>query len=262
MAKRNKPSTVLITGASSGIGRSLAIEYARRGAHVVVTARREPELVSLCKQIRETGGRADHLVCDVADPVAAYGVAKRGEEILGSLDMIVANAGVGASAHATRLKLEDVIRTIDVNVRGAMATLIGAIPIMLGQKQGHLVGVSSLAGRRALPGSADYSASKAALSVFIEGLRLDLAPAGLAATDVQPGFVDTAMTAKNDFPMPFMWDATKAARYVADRLERAPGIVAFPPPLRFLTRLSQLLPFRLHAWATRTAASGSRKRGA
>lgn len=251
---------VLITGASSGIGRALAIEYAKRGAHVVVSARREPELAALCKQIGETGGRADHLVCDVADPKAAYGIAKRAEELLGSLDMIIANAGVGASNHASRLTLEDVVRTIDVNVRGAMATLMGAIPIMLGQKHGHLVGVSSIAGRRALPGSADYSASKAALAVFMEGLRIDLGPAGLFVTDVQPGFVDTPMTAKNDFPMPFMWDATKAARYVVDRLERAPGMVAFPPPIRFLSRLSTFLPFSVHAFVTRAAAGGSRKR--
>lgn len=260
MAKRTPPKTVLITGASSGIGRSLALEYARRGAHVVVTARREAELAELCDEIRAAGGKADHLVCDVADPVAAHEVAKRAAEILGSLDMIVANAGVGASAHASRLSLEDVVRTIDVNVRGAMATLMGAIPIMLEQKRGHLVGVSSLAGRRALPGSADYSASKAALSVFMEGLRLDLSRAGLDVTDVQPGFVETPMTAKNDFSMPFIWDATKAASYIADRLERAPAMVAFPPPLRFLTRLAQLLPFSVHAYATRRAARGSSKR--
>ncbi|MBX3219230.1 MAG: SDR family NAD(P)-dependent oxidoreductase [Labilithrix sp.] len=260
MAKRSTPRSVLITGASSGIGRALALEYGKRGAHVVVTARREPELVSLCEEIRGAGGRADHLVCDVADPVAAHAVAKRGEEILGSLDMIVANAGVGASSHASRLSLEDVVRTIDVNVRGAMATLMGAIPIMLGQKHGHLVGVSSLAGRRALPGSADYSASKAALTVFLEGLRLDLSRAGIDVTDVQPGFVETPMTSKNDFPMPFIWDAAKAATYVADGLERAPAMVAFPPPLRFLTRLAQLLPFSVHAFATRRAARRSTKR--
>lgn len=250
MAKKEKPSTVLITGASSGIGRALAIEYARRGAHVVVTARREAELASVCEEIKATGGRANHLVCDVADPSAAHGIAKRAEEILGSLDMIIANAGVGAMAHATRLTVEDVIRTIDVNVRGAMLTLMGAIPIMLGQKHGHIVGVSSIAGRRALPGSSDYCASKAAVSTFLEGLRLDLAPTGLRVTDVQPGFVETAMTAKNDFPMPFIWDAPKAARYIADGLERGPKMIAFPPPLRIASRLSQLVPFSVHAFVT------------
>jgi NADP-dependent 3-hydroxy acid dehydrogenase YdfG len=252
-AKTVKPGTVVITGASSGIGRALAIEYARRGAHVLATARREAELASLCEQIRATGGRASHFVCDVSDANAAYGIAKRAEEMLGSVDMIIANAGVGSTANAARLSLDDLIRTIDVNVRGAMATLLGAIPVMLPRGRGQLVGVSSLAGRRALPGSADYCASKAALSTFIEGLRIDLASSGLSITDVQPGFVDTPMTAKNKHPMPFIWDAAKAARYVADRLEHAPGMIAFPPPLRFLTRLSQLLPFSVHASLTTSA---------
>lgn len=260
MAKRTKPNTILITGASSGIGRALAIEYAKRGAHVVVTARREAELVSVCRQIEAGGGYAHHLVCDVANSNEAYGLSKRAEQILGSLDMVIANAGVGASDHAARRSLEDMVRTIDVNVRGAMATLMGAIPIMLGQKHGHLVGVSSIAGRRALPASADYSASKAALAVFLEGLRIDLAPSGLLVTDVQPGFVDTPMTAENDFPMPFLWDAPKAARHVADRLERAPGMVAFPLPIRFLSRLSTFLPFFVHAFVTRTARSRAQER--
>jgi NADP-dependent 3-hydroxy acid dehydrogenase YdfG len=252
MAKRIKASTVFITGASSGIGRAIAIEYAKRGAHVVVSARREPELVSLCEQIKGLGaGRATPMVLDVSDFDAAYGAAKKAETILGSLDMVIANAGVGSSAHAARLPLRSVVQTMNINATGAMATLMGAIPIMMGQKAGHIVGVSSLAGRRALPGSSDYSASKAALSTFVEGLRLDLEPAGLRITDVQPGFVDTAMTQKNDFPMPFMWDAPRAARYIADRLERGPGIVAFPPPLDALSRLSRILPFWIYAAATR-----------
>jgi NADP-dependent 3-hydroxy acid dehydrogenase YdfG len=252
VAKRIKASTVFITGASSGIGRAIAIEYAKRGAHVVVSARREPELVSLCDQITAAGaGRATPMVLDVGDFDAAYAAARKAETILGSLDMVIANAGVGSSAHAARLPLKSVVHTMNINATGAMATLMGAIPIMMGQRAGHIVGVSSLAGRRALPGSSDYSASKAALSTFLEGLRLDLEPAGLRITDVQPGFVDTAMTQKNDFPMPFMWDAPRAARYIADRLERAPGIVAFPPPLAALSRLSTILPFWLHAAATR-----------
>lgn len=257
MKKKRVPGTVLLTGASSGIGRALAAEYARRGARVLAVARREAELTALCDQIGATGGHAEHMVCDVADPDAAREMVAEAEARLGSLDMVIANAGVGLSKHASQLSVEDVARTIDVNVRGAMATLVAAIPIMLAQKHGHLVGVTSLAGRRALPGAGAYSASKAALSSFLETLRIDLAPAGIAVTDVQPGFVDTAMTKENEFPMPFMWDAAKAARIIADRLERAPRIVAFPLPLDFLTRLSQVLPFPLYAAITRRA-SGSR----
>jgi NAD(P)-dependent dehydrogenase (short-subunit alcohol dehydrogenase family) len=119
--------------------------------------------------------------------------------------------------------------------------------------------VSSLAGRRALPGTADYNASKAALSVFLEGLAIDLEPAGISVTDVQPGFVDTAMTRQNDFRMPFLWDAEEAARYVVDRLDRASHMIAFPLPLRLLTRLSQLLPLPVYAAITRAAAPRSHR---
>lgn len=254
MGKRGVPSTVLVTGASSGIGRALAVEYARRGAHVMVVARREAELAALADAIASTGGRAEHLACDVSDPNAAKDAVTRAEERLGSLEMVIANAGVGQAKHAARLSVEDVVRTVDVNVRGAMATLVAAVPIMLAQKRGHLVGVSSLAGRRALPGGGAYCASKAALSSFLETLAIDLAPAGIAVTDVQPGFVDTAMTKENEHPMPFMWDAPKAARVIADRLERAPRVLAFPWPLAFLTRLSQLMPFPLYAAITRASA--------
>jgi NADP-dependent 3-hydroxy acid dehydrogenase YdfG len=251
MGKKRTPGTVLLTGASSGIGRALALEYARRGAHVMAVARREDELRALCADITATGGRASHMVCDVADAEAARDVVGRAERELGSLDMVIANAGVGGSKHSSRLALDEISRMVDVNVRGAMATLAAAIPIMLGQKHGHLVGVTSLAGRRALPASAVYSASKAALSVFLEALSLDLAAAGIRVTDVQPGFVDTPMTEQNKHPMPFKWDAPKAARVIADRLERAPRIIAFPAPLQILTRLGQVMPYPLYALLTR-----------
>jgi NADP-dependent 3-hydroxy acid dehydrogenase YdfG len=259
--KRNDkqtPRSVLVTGASSGIGRALALEYARRGAHVFVTARREAELASLCADITAAGGRASKAVCDVADTRAAYDVVRAAEREMGSLDMVIANAGIGGTAHAVRFALDDVMRMFDVNVKGAVATLASAIPIMLERKQGHLVGVSSLAGRRALPASAAYSASKAALSTFLEGLRIDLAPSGIGVTDVQPGFVETPLTDKNEFSMPFMWPVDKAARYIADRLERAPRIVAFPLPLAAASRLSQFLPFWIHAMATRWGRSRQR----
>ena len=252
MGKRRAPTTVLVTGASSGIGRAIAIEYARRGAHVMAVARRRDQLESLCRDITTTGGRASHMLCDVANAEAAQEVVAKAERELGSLDMVIANAGVGGSSHSSRLSLDHITRIIDINVRGAMATLAAAIPIMLAQKHGHLVGVSSLAGRRALPAAAVYSASKAALSAFLEGLTLDLGAAGIRVTDVQPGFVDTEMTEKNAHPMPFMWDAPKAARVIADRLESAPRILAFPAPLQMATRLGQLLPYPLYAVLTRS----------
>jgi short-subunit dehydrogenase len=127
-----------------------------------------------------------------------------------------------------------------------MATLLAAVPIMMARSAGHLVGISSLAGRRALPESAAYCASKAALSVFLESLRIDLAGAGIRVTDVQPGFVATPAGAHGKHPTPFVWPVEKAARVIAQRLERAPRIVAFPWPLVLATGLGRRLPSAIY----------------
>lgn len=220
----------------------------------MAAARREAELSALCDEVKAAGGRASFTVCDVSDIEAAAELVRKAERDLGSLDMVISNAGIGGSTHASRLDVAAVSRMIDVNVRGAIVPLVAAIPIMLGQKHGQLVGVSSLAGRRALPTAAAYNATKAALSMFLETLRIDLDPSGILVSDVQPGFVDTPITEKNKFPMPFMWDAAKAARHIADRLERGPRIIAFPLPMDLLTRFSKHLPYALHAWLTRSLA--------
>jgi short-subunit dehydrogenase len=240
------PKTVFITGASSGIGRSLALTFAAKGAHVAVAARRTDDLDKLVREIEEHGGRAKAYVVDVADPGAAAEAVRAADKDLGALEMVIANAGVGFYGHSATMKWEDIARNLDVNVRGAMATLHAAIPIFLANKGGHLVGVTSLAGRRALPNSAPYSASKAALSTFLESLRIDLAEAGIRVTDVQPGFVDTPMTQGNTHPMPFKWSSDRAARYIVRKLESAPPTIAFPWPLAFLTRLARSMPAWLY----------------
>ena len=246
MASSRTVRTVLITGASSGIGEALAVEYGARGAHVALLARREDELARVAGLVQARGGRATLVPVDVAQPEAVFSAVKRAESELGGLDMVIANAGVGSSGHASRLQWADVARTIDVNVTGALATLCAAVPIMLAQKHGHLVGITSLAGKRALPESGAYSASKAALSTFLETLRLDLGPAGISVTDVQPGFVATPIHATQTHPKPFMWSSDKAARVIADRLQRSPAVVSFPWPLAFATSFFRGFPAWLY----------------
>jgi NAD(P)-dependent dehydrogenase (short-subunit alcohol dehydrogenase family) len=234
--------TIYITGASSGIGRAMALEYASRGAHIAIAARRKDELERLVARIEERGGLANVIPVDVSDPGAAAEAVRRAERELGALDMVIANAGVGHEGHASTLAWADVERVLDVNVKGAMATLVAAIPIMLSQQRGHLVGVSSLAGRRGLPTYAPYCASKAALSAFLETIRMDLAGAGIRVTDVQPGFVETPMIEAQSHASPLLWPAPRAARYIVRRLDRAPPIISFPWPLSFLTAFSRTLP--------------------
>ena len=236
------PKTVLITGASSGIGEALAVEYGARGSYVALVARRGAELEAVAERVGAAGGRALTIVCDVADGDAVFDAVRRADRELGGLDMVIANAGVGSGGHASTLRWEDTARLIDVNVKGAFATLSAAIPIFLSQQRGHLVGVSSLAGKRGLPGSGAYSASKAALSSFLETLRIDLRAAGIDVTDVQPGFVSTPINATSNHGRPLLWSADKAARVIATRLERAPRVVAFPWPLALATSAARLLP--------------------
>ena len=189
-----RPRSILITGASSGIGRALALEYARGGASVALSARRADELEAAAADVRAAGGRALVLPLDVTDAEAVGDAVRRADRDLGGLEMVVANAGRGDWRHGSQLRWEDVQAVLDVNVRGAMATLLAAVPAFLARQGGHLVAVTSLAGRRGLPMSAAYSASKAAMTVFLESLRIDLAAAGIRVTDVQPGFVVTPMT--------------------------------------------------------------------
>jgi NADP-dependent 3-hydroxy acid dehydrogenase YdfG len=237
-----RPTTILITGASSGIGRALAFEYASGGAKVALAARRAGELEATLEGVKQRGGSGVCIPLDVTDPAAVTEAVQRADRELGGLDMVIANAGFGAMQHASRLQYADIAPMLRTNVDGAMATLLAAVPIMMARSSGHLVGISSLAGRRALPESAAYCATKAALSAFLESLRIDLHRAGIRVTDVQPGFVDTAAVQHEKHPTPFLWPADKAARVIARRLERAPRIVAFPWPLRLLTRFGQRLP--------------------
>jgi short-subunit dehydrogenase len=252
---RSPVETVLITGASSGIGRALALEYAGRGAHLALCARRAAELESLAVEVRALGGEALCLPVDVCDAAAIAEAVRRADRELGSLDRVIANAGRGDTRLSTRLTWEQVATVIDVNIRGAMATLVAAIPIFLAQQRGHLVGISSLSGSRGLPLSAAYSASKAALSTFLESLRIDLAPAGIRVTDVQPGFVATPFHDNASYRTPFIWSVDKAARHILRRLDRRPAVVAFPWPVVFATRFARLLPPWLYDRVARAGAA-------
>jgi len=240
--RARRPQTVLITGASSGIGRELALEYARGGAAVALCARRQAELERVAEEVRSLGGTARVFRLDVSDVGAVTETIRRADEELGGIDMVVANAGRGDTRRSTRLTWDAVAPVVDVNIRGAMATLVAAIPMFLAQQRGHLVAVSSLAGVRGLPASAAYSASKAALSTFLESLRIDLGPAGIRVSDVRPGFVATPFNEGASHPMPFRWPADKAARHIARRLESAPAVVAFPWPMVLATSFARLLP--------------------
>ena len=235
--------TALITGASSGIGRALAERLARDGVTVILCARREALLREAADAIGAHGGRARVEPLDVGDTERAVAAIRRIDAEVGGLDLVIANAGVGMAARSpVSYAWEAVAAPCHVNFCGAVATVTAALPAMVERRRGHVVGISSLAAYGALPGRAGYSAPKAGLSMFLECLRLDVAPYGVHVTAVHPGFVRTEMTARSRQPMPFLMDAAQAADVIVRALPKAPATIDFPLPLTLAARVGGALP--------------------
>jgi NAD(P)-dependent dehydrogenase (short-subunit alcohol dehydrogenase family) len=236
----------LVTGASSGIGRALALELAAGGASVVLVARREPLLSALAEDIERAGGRALVEVLDVSDADATARAIAAVDERVGGLDLVVACAGVGPALDEPSWSWRAIAAPLHVNLCGAAASLTGALPGMLERGRGHLVGVSSLASFGALPESAAYCTPKAGLSMLLACLRLDLEDKGIAVTAVHAGFVDTPMVAHRRSAMPQLLTAAEAARHIARALPARPARIDFPQPLAWAARLGARLPRPLH----------------
>ncbi len=234
--------TALVTGASSGIGRALSRRLAARGTHVVLAARRASLLEEQRAEIVGSGGLASVLELDVGDTASVVEALARVDDELGGLDLVIANAGVGLNRDAKALGWEHVEPVMRVNVLGAMATLTALLPRMVARGRGHLVGVSSLAQYRGLPTSAAYSASKAAVSTFLEGLRVDLRGTGVAVTDIRPGFVRTPILDESVRDLPYVMDLEPAVDIVLRAIDRRQAVCAFPFPLAQLAAASRALP--------------------
>ena len=220
-----KYETALVTGGSTGIGAALVRALVADGARVAVCARNAERLDAL---VGPLGDRALAIAADVSDPARAEAVVAEAHERLGSLDLVVANAGTGHPVAGPDMTVADITTVLRLNVLGAAATIAAGVRPMVERGRGHLVGVSSVAGNRGLPGSAAYCASKAALSVFLESLRVDLRGTGVRVTDIRPGFVDTPLTKKNDFPMPFLMGADRAAGLMLRAMQKNRAVYTFP----------------------------------
>lgn len=234
--------SAIVTGASSGLGASMARELAARGARVGLTARRLGLLDEVAASIRESGGIAEVEPADAADAEGTREAISRLEARLGPVDLLIANAGMGLETPAIGFSADAVEMLLKVNVVGAAAAIEAVLPGMLGRGRGHLVGISSLASFRGLPGSGGYGASKAALSTLLESLRPDLRARGVRVTIVRPGFVHTPMTEHAPHPRPWLLDADHAARIILDGVSRGRRRVDFPWPMVTLLRLVRALP--------------------
>lgn len=181
---------VLITGASSGIGEALARELARRGAKLVLAARRVERLESLARELSSDGSRAVACVCDVTVDGDAEKAVALARSVFGSLDVVIANAGFGIVGNVERLSLEDYRRQFETNVFGVLRTVKAALS-ELRAARGRLALVGSVNGYVAMNGNSPYAMSKFAVRALATSLSLELAPDGISVTHVAPGFVDS-----------------------------------------------------------------------
>lgn len=236
----------LITGASSGIGKQMAFGVARRGGKVALVSRRGEILEEIAGKIWQEGGSAAVFAVDVADPRGTNDAVDQVVQRWGRLDVTIANAGVGILRSAANLAPEQVEEMVRVNLLGAMHVLLPSLRVMLGQGEGHLVGVSSLGGFRGLPRSAVYSATKSGLNSFLESLRIEYGHKGIKVSCVCPGFVKTPMTAGSKQPMPFLMTAEQAGERVLRAVEKEKSVALFPLPLACIVRLVNWMPNRVY----------------
>jgi short-subunit dehydrogenase len=234
------PKNILITGASSGIGKALAIKYSQENVNLFLSGRdadKLEETKSFCQALKA------NIFCkiiDVQDETAMQGWIEEIEKDY-QLDLVIACAGISAGTAGGPESVSQIKQIFAVNLDGVLNTINPAIAKMKERKKGQIVLISSLAGFRGLPSSPAYSASKAAIRVYGEALRGNLANMGIWVNTVCPGYIKTPMTAVNDFPMPFLMSAEKCAEKIVKGLKKNQSRISFPFPLFFTVWLCTLL---------------------
>ncbi|MBA5805745.1 MULTISPECIES: SDR family NAD(P)-dependent oxidoreductase [Rhizobium] len=237
---------VWISGASSGIGRALALRLAGEGYKVAVTARSHEKLVELQAEANGLSGSIIVLDGDVTDAEDMEHVMASIEYEHGTLAMAILNAGVYLPVHAEDLNRTDFEKSFAVNLSGVVNCLLPAIRHMKAKGQGQIAIVSSVTGYGGLPTGAAYGATKAALINMAESLKFDLDKMGIRIQLVSPGFVDTPATRKNAFPTPALVSVEEAAQEIAAGLKSQAFEITFPKRFTTMLKLARLLPYSLY----------------
>jgi len=250
---------VFITGASSGIGASLARHYGSRGATLGLVARREGALAEVG---RAAGSPFEAYACDVRDLGAVDAAARDFIGRHGVPDVVIANAGI---SHGTLTEYAEDARAfaeiLEVNVLGMVHTFHPFVEPMRRRGGGTLAGIASVAGLRGLPGASAYSASKAAAIRYLEALRVEMRATGVRVTTVCPGYVASAMTARNPYPMPFLLEADEAARRIARIIDSGRSFAVVPWQMAIAGRILALLPDAVYDRLAGRAGRKPRKAG-
>ena len=240
MTTADRARLVWITGAGKGIGRELARHYAQQGWTVAVSARTETDLQFLAEELPP--GQIKIFPLDVTDQEAVATTVYKIEYELGEIDLAILNAGNYTPTPANSFAIDPFRNLVETNLMGIVNGLAPLLQIFQKRLSGQIAVVASLAGYRGLPGAAAYGATKAGLINMCESLRPDLERSGVRLSVVNPGFVKTPLTEKNDFPMPFLMPASSAARRIAKGLEAGVFEITFPTRFALLMKILRILP--------------------
>ena len=238
------PINILITGASSGLGAALAKSYAAPGKTLFLQGRNEVRLNAVADEVKALGAEVSIRLIDVTNATELL------EWIINCdascpLDLVIANAGTSATTSAIEDSAEVIKAIFDTNLNGVLNTIHPIMPIMKNRGRGQIVLMSSLASFRGFPKSSAYCASKAAVRIYGEAIRPELALNNVEVNVICPGFVKTPMTDVNDFPMPFLMSAERAAQIIKRGLARNKARIVFPWRLYMLIKLINFIPSRL-----------------
>ena len=222
---RTLPRRYWLTGASSGIGAALAIELLDSGAHVALSSRSTEPLDDFA---RRYPGQVLVVPGDLTDSQTVREIGERIAAAWGAVDTVILNAGTCEYVDAKQFDASIIEHVVRTNLLASSYCIEAALPLLRAGNTPHLVGVASAVTYLPMPRAEAYGASKAGLRYLFEALRISLSPENIDVTVISPGFVDTPLTERNDFPMPLSWPADKAARHIFAKLEKRPLEIAFP----------------------------------
>ena len=240
MCRKFCPKSVLITGASSGIGKALALEYANKGIVLHLCGRNKERLNEVAQICQNKGAKIFTYLFDTTDEKAAEKALQKAHQNT-PLDLVIANAGVSGGVLGTDETPVSTRQIMQTNIFGTLNTVLPAVEVMK-KRGGQIALVASLAGYRGMGSCPAYSASKACVKAFGEALRGQHKYKNLYFTTICPGFIETPLTDKNKFYMPFLMKADKAARIIRRHLEHTPALIAFPWIMAFGAWFGGALP--------------------